>query len=163
MYTLCKSYIPYIKRNILILSKDKNLISIIFHKIPKNNVKKIVINDKNIIMKKNPVSVQLKQYFSGKRKSFDVKMLLRGTEFQKKVWKEISKIPYGKTITYSDISLKIGKPNAFRAVANACGKNPIPIIIPCHRVLQKGGGLGGYSGGIDIKKNLLKLEKINID
>tara|TARA_B100000427_G_C15454786_1_gene571283 strand:- start:526 stop:804 length:279 start_codon:yes stop_codon:yes gene_type:complete len=85
---------------------------------------------------------------------------LIGTEFQIKVWKEIAKIPYGETITYKDLAIAIGKPNSSRAVANACGKNPYPVRIPCHRVIRSDGNLGGYSGkgGIKTKMKLLKRE-----
>tara|TARA_B100000214_G_C23954564_1_gene622140 strand:- start:615 stop:893 length:279 start_codon:yes stop_codon:yes gene_type:complete len=85
---------------------------------------------------------------------------LIGTEFQIKVWKEIAKIPYGETITYKDLAIAIGKPNSSRAVANACGKNPYPVTIPCHRVIRSDGNLGGYSGkgGIKTKIKLLKRE-----
>tara|TARA_B100000927_G_scaffold20308_1_gene15501 strand:- start:629 stop:907 length:279 start_codon:yes stop_codon:yes gene_type:complete len=85
---------------------------------------------------------------------------LKGTEFQIKVWKEIVKIPYGETITYKELAVAIGKPNSSRAVANACGKNPYPPTIPCHRVIRSDGELGGYSGkgGVKTKKKLLKEE-----
>ena len=87
-------------------------------------------------------------------------MILRGTNFQKMVWKEISKIPYGETRSYKQIAINIGRPNSSRAVANACGKNPYPEIIPCHRVVRSDGLVGGYSlkGGIKQKKLLLKKE-----
>ena len=86
---------------------------------------------------------------------------LKGTEFEVKVWNEISKIPYGETRTYKDLAIAIGKPDSARAVANACGKNPYPPIIPCHRVIRTDGKLGGYSGkgGIKTKKKLLKQEQ----
>ena len=86
---------------------------------------------------------------------------LKGTEFQIEVWEEISKIPYGETRTYKDLAIALGKPNSFRAVANACGKNPYPPIIPCHRVIRTDGELGGYSGkgGIKTKKKLLQQEQ----
>ena len=84
-------------------------------------------------------------------------MKLKGTEFQNLVWKEISRIPYGQTVSYKEIAARIGHPNSSRAVANACGKNPYPIIIPCHRVICSNGKLGGYSGpgGISEKRRLL--------
>ena len=87
-------------------------------------------------------------------------MKLKGTKFQIKVWKEIAKIPYGETRTYKKIAIAIGKPNAYRAVANACGKNPLPIIRPCHRVICSNGNIGGYSfgAGTILKKSLLNLE-----
>ena len=89
-------------------------------------------------------------------------MKLEGTNFQRTVWKEISKIPFGETRTYKDLAIAIGKPNSSRAVANACGKNPYPVIIPCHRVIRSDGKLGGYSGvgGVIKKKELLKLENV---
>ncbi|MGV8168676.1 MAG: methylated-DNA--[protein]-cysteine S-methyltransferase [Candidatus Nanoarchaeia archaeon] len=101
---------------------------------------------------------QINEYISGKRKKFDVKLKFSGTHFQEKVWKEMQKIPYGKTLSYGELAARIGKPKAYRAVANACGKNPLPIIIPCHRVVASD-GLGGYSAGIEIKKKLLLIEK----
>jgi len=84
---------------------------------------------------------------------------IHGTEFQEAVWRSIRSIPYGSTATYSQIAEQIGRPSATRAVANACGKNPIPLIIPCHRVIRKNGGLGGYGLGIERKKNLIEHEK----
>ena len=88
-------------------------------------------------------------------------MKLNGTEFQNLVWKEISRIPYGQTMSYKEIAVRINHPNSSRAVANACGKNPYPIVIPCHRVICSNGKLGGYSGpgGISEKRRLLKNEK----
>ena len=90
-------------------------------------------------------------------------MKLKGTKFQIKVWKEISKIPYGETKTYKDIAVAIGRPNSSRAVANACGKNPYVPEIPCHRVIRSDGKLGGYSGegGINTKAKLLRAEQRN--
>ena len=87
-------------------------------------------------------------------------MKLEGTNFQRTVWKEISKIPFGETRTYKDLAIAIGKPNSSRAVANACAKNPYPVIIPCHRVIRSDGKLGGYSGvgGIKRKQKLLDIE-----
>ena len=91
------------------------------------------------------------------------KMNLEGTEFQIKVWNELKKIPIGETKTYKEIAKLIGSPKAARAVANACGKNPYPISIPCHRVVRSDGGLGGYSGkgGVETKRQLLENEKNN--
>lgn len=86
----------------------------------------------------------------------------KSSHFQKLVWKEIEKIPYGKTKSYKDIAIRIGNPKSFRAVANACGKNPLPIIRPCHRVICSNGEVGGYSanGGVKLKKALLKIEAL---
>lgn len=114
---------------------------------------------KNIITEK--VINQLEEYFNGKRKSFELPVKLIGSEFQKKVWKELEKIPYGQTKTYKDIAIKIGNQNASRAIGNANNKNPIAIVIPCHRVIGCNNKLIGYAGGIDKKIQLLELEKNN--
>ncbi len=105
---------------------------------------------------------QLQEYFSGKRKKFNIPLdLSSGTLFQQKVWKTLLEIPYGKTESYKWVARQIRKPKATRAVGNANGKNPIPIIIPCHRVVSSDGGLGGYSAGLHNKRKLLKLEGLN--
>ena len=104
---------------------------------------------------------ELMEYFKMKRKIFDIPIKLDGTDFQVKVWKELLKLPYGKTCSYLDIAKKIEKPNAARAVGMANNKNKIQIIIPCHRVIGSNKKLIGYAGGIKIKEKLLKLEKEN--
>lgn len=104
------------------------------------------------------VFYQLNEYFTGTRKVFDVPLELEGTDFQKKVWDELQKIPYGKTISYKTLSEKLGDVKAIRAVGKANGQNPIAIIIPCHRVIGTNGNLVGYAGGLDIKEKLLHLE-----
>jgi O-6-methylguanine DNA methyltransferase len=105
------------------------------------------------------LSAQLDNYFKGQPESFDIPLdFLGGTDFQKSVWAIVHKIPYGQTTTYGQISQKLGKPGAVRAVGAANGANPIPIVVPCHRVIQADGKLGGYSGGLDIKDALLRLE-----
>lgn len=101
---------------------------------------------------------QLKEYFSGNRKSFDLKLNLQGTEFQKKVWEALQNVPYGKTRTYLEQSKVIGNVKAIRAVASANGKNPIWIVIPCHRIIGTDGSLIGYAGGLWRKKWLLEHE-----
>ena len=101
---------------------------------------------------------QIKEYFVGTRKTFTVPVKTEGTDFQKAVWKAMSEIPYGDKITYKALASATGNPKACRAVGNACGANPIPIIIPCHRVISSAGE-GGFSGGINIKRFLLELEK----
>ncbi len=102
--------------------------------------------------------IQIEQYFKGTRKEFELKLNPKGTEFQKRVWNELIKIPFGKTISYLDLSKKLGDPKAIRAVASANGKNPIWIIIPCHRVIGSDGSLTGYAGGLNRKKWLLDHE-----
>lgn len=104
---------------------------------------------------------QLSEYFSGKRKTFELPLAPSGTEFQKKVWDTLKQIPYGETMSYGEVAKKIGNDKACRAVGMANNKNPIPIIIPCHRVIGSNGKLVGYGGGLDIKKKLLELEQIS--
>ena len=104
------------------------------------------------------VAKQLDEYFAGKRTKFELNISPNGTEFQKKVWAELLKIPYGKTKSYQEIAETIGNPNAQRAVGSACNKNPILLIIPCHRVVSKFGKLTGFACGVDRKEQLLKLE-----
>ncbi len=105
------------------------------------------------------VKTQLDEYFSCKRKIFDVQINPKGTDFQKKVWAQLLKIPYGKTKSYSEIAKDVGSKNAQRAVGTACGKNPIMIIIPCHRVISKSGKLSGFAYGANVKEKLLEIEK----
>lgn len=102
---------------------------------------------------------QLEQYLDGQRRSFDLPLDVQGTSFQKQVWNELSKIPYGKTYSYSDIAKKIKNDKAVRAVGTANGRNPLSLIVPCHRVIAADGTLGGYAGGLPIKEKLLRLEQ----
>ena len=102
---------------------------------------------------------QLKKYLKGDLKRFDCKTDFKGTLFQKKVWSALAKIPYGQTRSYKEIARAIGYPKAFRAVGNANGRNSIPLILPCHRVIESNGGLGGFGHGIEIKRRLLDFEK----
>ena len=104
------------------------------------------------------IKKQLDEYFLGKRTIFNIKINPTGTDFQKLVWKELQKIPYGKTKSYSEIAAATGNKNAQRAVGSACNKNPIMIIIPCHRVVSKNNNLGGYAYGSEIKQKLLNVE-----
>ena len=101
---------------------------------------------------------QLEAYLRGDLKTFDLPLYLEGTEFQKRVWREIQRIPYGSTVTYKDIGLSIDS-KAYRAIGSACGKNKIPIIIPCHRVVSCS-GIGGFGCGLHVKKELMNIEKI---
>ncbi len=128
-------------------------------------LKKVIINDdvkldyvnKEIeIIKKS--FKEIKEYLDGKRKYFDIPFELEGTDFQKKVWLELLKIPYGEIITYKCLAKRIDNPKAIRAVGGACNRNPLPIIIPCHRVVGSNGKLVGYRYSIELKKYLLDLE-----
>ncbi|HET91747.1 MAG TPA: methylated-DNA--[protein]-cysteine S-methyltransferase [Chloroflexi bacterium] len=105
-----------------------------------------------------PALTQLREYFSRLRRAFDLPLDLRGTPFQRQVWDEIARIPYGTTTTYGEIARRIHRPRAARAVGGANGANPLPIIIPCHRVIGADGSLIGYGGGLERKAALLRLE-----
>lgn len=102
---------------------------------------------------------QLRDYFDGKRTSFDLELAPCGTDFQRAVWRALAAIPYGKTTTYTAIAQAIGRPSAVRAVGAANGRNPLSIVVPCHRVLGRDGALTGYAGGVERKEALLALEK----
>lgn len=112
------------------------------------------IDNENLIQK------QFTEYEKGIRKVFDLPLNLKGTEFQKKVWNALLEIPYGETRSYQEIAIQIGNPKAVRAVGGACNRNPIGIIVPCHRVVGKNGSLTGYAGGLEYKKLLLEKEKM---
>jgi methylated-DNA-[protein]-cysteine S-methyltransferase len=102
---------------------------------------------------------QLEEYFAGERHAFDVPMELDGTGFQRDVWSELTRIPYGETISYGELARRVGRPSAPRAVGQANGRNPIPIIVPCHRVVASN-GIGGYGGGLELKRALLAIEGV---
>jgi O-6-methylguanine DNA methyltransferase len=104
------------------------------------------------------VAMELQEYFQGKRTRFTFPLRLDGTDFQKAVWQELLRIPYGQTRTYGQVASAIGRPKASRAVGIACSKNPIWIAVPCHRVIGKNNALTGYAGGLDLKQKLLDLE-----
>lgn len=105
---------------------------------------------------------ELEEYFAGERRTFTVPLAPAGTDFQRKVWTALRAIPYGETVSYGDLARRIGKPGAAIAVGQANGRNPIPIIVPCHRVIGADGKLVGYAGGLEIKKALLRLEKVPV-
>jgi methylated-DNA-[protein]-cysteine S-methyltransferase len=117
--------------------------------------------DDNWIYNEKPFAAarqQLTEYFAGERQEFDLPLKLSGTEFQLSVLEALQKIPYGETTSYSDIAHRIGRPKAVRAVGAANGRNPIPIIVPCHRVIGSHGDLTGFGGGLETKEALLRLE-----
>jgi O-6-methylguanine DNA methyltransferase len=102
---------------------------------------------------------QLLEYLEGKRQEFDLPLDLRGTTFQRAVWEALLAIPYGETRSYLDVARAVGNPEAVRAVGMANGANPVPLVVPCHRVIQSGGKIGGYGGGLDLKRRLLAMEQ----
>ena len=101
---------------------------------------------------------QLREYFAGKRAAFDLPLAPEGTAFQRSVWRQLQQIPYGETISYGELARRVGNPKASRAVGSANGANPLPIVIPCHRVIAGDGTLGGFGGGLPTKQTLLALE-----
>jgi methylated-DNA-[protein]-cysteine S-methyltransferase len=105
---------------------------------------------------------QLEEYFAGERKEFDLPLDVRGTTFQKQVWEQLLAIPYGKTRSYGEIATRLGKPTASRAVGAANGRNPLSIVVPCHRVIGMSGALTGFAGGLEVKRVLLELEGISM-
>lgn len=116
------------------------------------------------IFNEKPFSIartQLDEYFAGERREFDLPLHLAGTEFQLLVLEELCRIPYGQTVSYGDIARRIGRPRAVRAVGAANGRNPLPIVVPCHRVIGSTGDLTGFGGGLDTKEALLRLEAEN--
>lgn len=125
-----------------------------FETIPKDWIE----DDKNTLLES--ARTQINEYLEGKRQDFDLPLEVEGTPFQKKVWNEVAKIPYGTTVTYSKIAKNIGQPTAIRAVGTAIGRNPVCLIVPCHRVVGAQGALSGYAGGIERKEELLALEAL---
>jgi methylated-DNA-[protein]-cysteine S-methyltransferase len=118
------------------------------------DVQKVSPEDSRIVN----VFDQLKEYFKRDRREFNLSLDIIGTDFQKKVWEELLKIPYGETITYNQLAINLGDKKVIRAAAGANGANPLPILIPCHRVIGSDGNLVGYGGGLDVKQKLLELE-----
>lgn len=113
-------------------------------------------NEQHPILKQ--AATQLRDYFDGKLTEFDLPLRLTGTSFQERIWKEIATIPFGKTVTYGELAKRVGSPSAIRAVGAGTGRNPVSIIVPCHRVVGKDSSLTGYAGGLERKQHLLKLE-----
>ena len=113
-------------------------------------------NDANLLLCE--ATRQLREYFAGERGRFELRLAARGTEFQRRVWRELERIPYGQTRSYGQIAAAVGAPRSVRAVGAANGRNPLPIVVPCHRVIGADGRLTGYGGGLPLKQLLLELE-----
>lgn len=155
-------------KSLLILSSEKGLVKIQFMNmnasIPLHNLKKgyadvALIEDKS----RNQIALeQLREYFNGTRKTFSIPLDIQGTSFQKQVWEAVAQVPYGQTCSYSEIARRIGKLKSARAVGMANHNNPVPIVIPCHRIIGANGSLTGYGAGISIKEKLLHLEQKNM-
>ena len=148
-----------------IASQNEHIIAISFSAFTDDYLTKLLskpaktINGRSI----DALQGQLNAYFSGRDPQFKLQIQLHGTEFQHAVWTACASIPFGETRSYGDLARSIGKPRALRAVGMALGANPLPLIIPCHRVIGSNGKLTGFAGGLDVKKALLELELKNID
>ena len=143
---------------LFIITSSKGIRSITFHSIdktiPAESLTRLRPNDPYLL----DSFKQLREYFALKRKVFDLTLDIIGTDFQKKVWQELTKIHYGETISYKELAIRLGNIESIRAVGRANGANPIPIVIPCHRVIGANGKLVGYGGGLKIKEKLLEIE-----
>lgn len=147
----------YLRTPVGILKVETNSVALTGISIGNNIVGEDIFNAHTPLLAK--VCTQLEEYFAGKRKEFDFAVAPKGTEFQRKVWKALIEIPHGETRSYKDIAEIIGSPKSCRAVGGANNKNPIMIIVPCHRVIGADGSLTGYAGGLELKRYLLKLEE----
>jgi len=164
MTTVCYSSVPSrLLGTIFVASTQKGVCRIDFHTTEKEFLRQLKKQIPGKIVKDDSpnrrVLTQLRKYLEGTLKQFDCPLDMEGTAFQKRVWSALKRIPYGKTRSYADVARTIGHPKAFRAVGNANGSNPVPIIVPCHRVIESNGGLGGYGSGIGLKKRLLEFER----
>lgn len=155
-------YIPALKRSLFIAKNEKGVCNIGI----KGSLNAFVLSLKRAFpdeIKKSTSKLkaetkQVKEYFSGKRKSFNMKIVLRGTQFQTKAWLALAGVKYGEVISYSELAKRAGNQNAVRAAATCCATNPVPVVIPCHRVISKNGAIGGFGGGLPMKKYMLKME-----
>ena len=142
-----------------LVASDKALVAILWEKDNPRRVRltELVANDRHPVLLET--ERQLREYFAGKRKTFSVALDMRGTRFQKDVWEALLAIPFGQTRSYRQLAKQLGNPRASRAVGAANGRNPISIIVPCHRVIGSSGKLTGFAGGLEVKAHLLGLEK----
>ena len=142
----------------LLLAADDNGLQLIEFHSPRHPMARLEkwVEGKNSIL--DMTRAQLDEYFSGTRKEFDLPLAPQGTPFQTEVWHTLATIPYGETISYAQLAQRVGKPTAMRAVGAANGRNPLPIVLPCHRVIGADGSLTGFGGGLPTKQFLLELE-----
>jgi methylated-DNA-[protein]-cysteine S-methyltransferase len=144
--------------DLLLVANEKQLTGIYFYDCkhalkPQSDWK---LDPKHPVLKQ--AGAELQEYLAGRRKDFSIPLHQAGTDFQNEVWRQIARIPFGKTITYTELARRSGKPDAIRAAGTATGRNPLSLIVPCHRVVGKNGGMGGYAGGLKRKEQLLELE-----
>jgi len=148
--------------DLFLAASEKGLVRLEFEgRVQKLDAKRIELRESRSRIAK--YLNELDEYFAGERRDFSMPLDLRGTAFQLACWDALLAIPYGETRTYADVARSIGHPNAFRAVGMANNRNPIAIVVPCHRVIATGGSLCGYGGGLDIKRKLLDLEQAKVD
>jgi methylated-DNA-[protein]-cysteine S-methyltransferase len=142
-----------------LVASDKGLTAILWKNDSPRRVpgKDLVQNDKHPVLMR--AEFQLREYFAGSRQMFDIPLDMRGTTFQKSVWEALLAIPFGETRSYGELAKQLGRPSASRAVGAANGRNPISIVVPCHRVIGSSGKLTGFAGGLEVKAYLLGLEK----
>lgn len=142
-----------------LVASDTGLVAVLWQNDRPKRVRlaELVEDDQHPVLLK--AERQLGEYFAGKRKAFDVPLDMRGTDFQKNVWEALLGIPFGETRSYGQLAKQLGNPNATRAVGAANGRNPLSIIVPCHRVIGSSGSLTGFGGGLETKAHLLDLEK----
>jgi len=142
-----------------LVASDKGLVAILWENDSPRRVRlgEAVVDDRHPVLVET--EKQLGEYFAGKRKTFSVALDMRGTRFQKNVWEALVAIPFGETRSYGQLALQLGNPRASRAVGAANGRNPVSIIVPCHRVIGSSGKLTGFAGGLDTKARLLELER----
>jgi methylated-DNA-[protein]-cysteine S-methyltransferase len=150
-----------------VVASDRGLKSVTFPQSSERAIQQLIGNEArqtgDSSVRLGNLAERLKSYFAGEEADFpDELELTDATPFQKKVWQQTRLIPYGETRSYLWVAERIGKPEAARAVGQALGRNPLPIIVPCHRVITSGGGLGGFGGGLAMKKRLLKLEGVSL-
>jgi methylated-DNA-[protein]-cysteine S-methyltransferase len=157
-YSILKSPVG----DLMLVANQSELIGIYFlnHRHVPQAQKTWTLNERHPVLHR--AGKELKEYFAGGRTSFTVPINSIGTKFQKRVWREIARIPFGKNLSYSELAKRVGAPRAIRAAGTATGRNPLSIIVPCHRVLTKDGAIGGYAGGLEKKRHLLKLEGIPV-
>ena len=150
-------------RKVFVASTEKGVCMVDFHTSEKAFLQKLKERFPGKVMRDDHrnkgVLSQLEKYLKGQLKRFDCPLDFRGTPFQKKVWTQLAKIPYGETRSYKEVAEAIGHPKAMRAVGNANGSNTLPLIVPCHRVIESNGGLGGFGHGLETKRRLLDFEK----
>ncbi len=159
--SLINIHVNYPIGEMVILCNENNLLGIYYNKVKNLNISS-TFPVKSYAGKHQRIVEEINEYFFGKRKNFTIDFQFEGTVFQKEVWQELLKIPYGETRSYGEIANNIGYPKAARAVGMACNKNPFSIIVPCHRVVGKAGDLTGYAGGLKAKKWLLEFERNTI-